>query len=233
MITVRPSHARGRANFGWLNTCHTFSFGNYYHPEHMGFASLRVINEDQIKPSQGFNTHRHQDMEIITYVLAGSLAHQDNIGNGFIIRPGDVQRMSAGTGIAHSEFNASDRESVHLLQIWITPNQTGIQPSYEQKHFAPAMQQGGLTLVASPDGRNDSVTIHQDAYLYAAQLNQDAVIHHTINGDRAVWLQIVRGSGEIQGQPLQAGDGVAITQESQLDFVTKGDKTEILLFDLT
>ena len=232
MITVRPAQARGKANFGWLDSKHTFSFGNYYDPNHMGVASLRVINEDRVQPGKGFGTHSHRDMEIISYVLEGELEHKDSIGNGSVIRPGDVQRMSAGTGIAHSEFNASSTKPVHFLQIWILPDQKGIQPSYEQKHFSLDEKQGRLRLVASPDGRDNSVTIHQDANLYVAALNNGARVNHSTDNNRSLWLQIARGSAEINGQTLQVGDGAAITQETDIELAATTDDTEILLFDL-
>ncbi len=232
MITVRPAQARGNANFGWLDSKHTFSFGSYYDPNQMGFSSLRVINEDKVQPSQGFGTHSHKDMEIISYVLEGELEHKDSIGNGSVIRPGDVQRMSAGTGIAHSEFNASDTDPVHFLQIWIQPEQTGIQPSYEQKNFSLDEKQGRLRLVASPDGRDNSVTIHQDANLYVAVLNKGDRVNHSTNKNRSLWIQVARGSAKINGQTLQAGDGAAITQETDIALAATTDNTEILLFDL-
>jgi quercetin 2,3-dioxygenase len=232
MITIRPAQARGNANFGWLDSKHTFSFGSYYDPQHMGFSSLRVINEDKVEPSKGFGTHPHRDMEIITYVLEGVLEHKDSIGNGSIIRPGDVQRMSAGTGIAHSEFNASHTHPVHLLQIWILPDKTGIQPSYEQKHFAVEKKQGKLRLVASGDGKDNSVIIHQDANLYVAALNNGDRVNHRTNQNRSLWLQIARGSIEVNDRLLSAGDGAAITQETNLDIAATTDNTEILLFDL-
>lgn len=232
MITIRSGEARGKANFGWLDTKHTFSFGNYYDRNYMGFASLRVINEDKIQPGKGFGTHSHRDMEIITYVLEGSLEHKDSIGNGSIIRPGDIQRMSAGTGIAHSEFNASSTDLVHLLQIWILPNQTRIQPSYEQKHFPVETRQGKLQLVASSDGRDDSVTIHQDAELYLANLNSGDRLDHTTTDNRSVWIQVARGAVEVNGKSLHGGDGAAITQETNIAIASTTDNTEILLFDL-
>ena len=232
MITVRQSQERGNANFGWLDSKHTFSFGNYYDTNHMGFGSLRVINEDEVQPGKGFGTHSHQDMEIISYVLDGELQHKDSIGNGSVIRPGDVQRMSAGTGIAHSEFNASDTEAVHFLQIWIIPEKTGIAPSYEQKHFSSDEKQGKLKLVASPDGRDDSVTIHQDANLYVAVLDVGDRVNHTIDSNRSLWLQIARGAVEVNGQTLNSGDGAAITQETEIEVVAMAENTEILLFDL-
>ena len=241
MITVRPAQARGNANFGWLDSKHTFSFGNYYDPRHMGFASLRVINEDKVQPGQGFGAHSHRDMEIISYVLEGELEHKDSIGNGSVIRPGDVQRMSAGTGIAHSEFNASSTNPVHFLQIWIMPNEVGIKPSYEQKHFSLAENQGKLRLVASPDGRDNSVTIHQDANLYIAALNNGDRVNHSTTNNRSLWIQVARGSVEINGNSLQAGDGAAITQEKNMAIrrslpptaiAATSNDTKILLFDL-
>jgi redox-sensitive bicupin YhaK (pirin superfamily) len=232
MITVRSAQARGNANFGWLDSKHTFSFGNYYDPKHMGFSSLRVINEDKVQPGKGFGTHSHRDMEIISYVLEGELEHKDSIGNGSVIRPGDVQRMSAGTGIAHSEFNASNTDLVHFLQIWILPNQAGIEPSYEQKHFDLAEQQGKLRLVASPDGKNNSVTIHQDANLYVASLNKGDRANYNTDKNRSLWIQVARGSVEIDSQSLQVGDGAAIIQETEIEIAATIDNTEILLFDL-
>ena len=232
MITVRQSQARGNANFGWLDSKHTFSFGRYYDTNHMGFGSLRVINEDEVQPGKGFGTHSHQDMEIISYVLDGELEHKDSIGNGSVIRPGDVQRMSAGTGIAHSEFNASDTKPVHFLQIWIIPEKAGIAPSYEQKHFSVDEKQGRLQLVASSDGRDDSVTIHQDANLYVAVLDAGDRVNHTTDSNRSLWLQVARGAVEANGQTLNSGDGAAITQEKELELVATTDNTEILLFDL-
>ena len=232
MITVRLAQERGKANFGWLESKHTFSFGSYYDPHHMGFSNLRVINEDRVQAGRGFGPHSHKNMEIISYVLQGALEHRDSIGNGSVIRPGDVQRMSAGTGIAHSEFNASDSEPVHFLQIWIKPEKTGIQPSYEQKNFSLTEKQGKLKLVASPDGRDNSVTIHQDVNLYVVVLNNSDRVTYNTDNNRSVWLQLVRGSATINGQTLKTGDGAAITQENELKLVATTDKTEILLFDL-
>ena len=232
MITIRPADKRGNANFGWLDSKHTFSFGSYYDPNHMGFSNLRVINEDKVRPSQGFATHSHKDMEIISYVLEGELEHKDSIGNGSVIRPGDVQRMSAGTGIAHSEFNGSNSDLVHFLQIWIIPDQTGIQPSYEQKNFPVADRQGKLKLVASADGRDGSVTIHQDASLYVALLNQGDRVTYNSNPTRSIWIQVARGAVEVNGQTVNTGDGAAITEESELELIANTDNTEILLFDL-
>jgi hypothetical protein len=232
MITLRSSRDRGQANFGWLDTCHTFSFGNYYDPAHMGFATLRVINEDKVAPKQGFPTHGHRDMEIVTYVLEGSLAHKDSIGNGSIMRPGDVQRMSAGTGIMHSEYNASETEPVHLLQIWILPDVKGIEPSYEQTYFAPAEKQGQLRLVGSRDGRDGSVTIHQDLNLYAGLLTPQQVVTHSLDGDRVVWVHVAKGAINLNGHDLTAGDGAAITAETALTLTGLSEDAEVLLFDM-
>ncbi|MGF1540369.1 MAG: pirin family protein [Pleurocapsa sp.] len=232
MITIRPSAARGSANYGWLDTKYTFSFANYFDRNFMGFASLRVINEDKILPSKGFGTHGHSDMEIITYVLDGSLEHKDSIGNGSIIRPGDVQRMSAGTGILHSEYNASATDLVHLLQIWILPDTKGIQPSYEQKHFSRKDKQGKLRLVASRDGRDASVTIHQDANLYVTALSYGETVNQAIAEGRSVWVQVARGAIELNGETLTAGDGAAIRQEAAISITGIADDTEVLLFDL-
>ena len=232
MIIVRPAQERGNANFGWLDSKHTFSFGSYYDPNYMGFGNLRVINEDKVQPGKGFGTHSHKDMEIISYVLEGELEHKDSIGSGSVIRPGDVQRMSAGTGIAHSEFNASNTNGVHFLQIWILPQTKGIQPSYEQKHFSVAEKQGKLKLVASPDGKDDSVTIHQDANLYVAVLNNGDRVNHNTDQNRSLWLQVTRGSVDINGKSLGAGDGAGITEESDIAIIATSDNTEVLLFDL-
>lgn len=232
MITVRHRDQRGIANFGWLDSRHTFSFGNYFDPQQMGFASLRVINEDKIIPAKGFGTHGHRDMEIITYVLSGELKHRDSMGNGSIIRPGDIQRMSAGTGVRHSEFNASETNPVHLLQIWIMPEQNGIEPSYEEKHFDREQRQGKLTLVGSQDGRDNSVTIHQDANLYLASLEQSDRLTHQIDADRAVWLQVAQGEVKLNDRLLQAGDGAAIINEAEIAIAGNSSDSEILLFDL-
>jgi redox-sensitive bicupin YhaK (pirin superfamily) len=232
MITLRPANERGAANFGWLDSRHTFSFGNYYDPSHMGFSTLRVINEDKILPAQGFGTHGHRDMEIITYVLDGALEHKDSIGNGSVIRPGDVQRMSAGTGIAHSEFNASKTDPVHLLQIWILPDQKGLAPSYEQTHFSEGDRHGTLRLIGSRDGRDGSVTIHQDVNLYAGRLSLGDMVKHSIDEGRSVWVQVARGVVELNGHALAAGDGAAIAQESSLALLGTSDDAEVLVFDL-
>jgi quercetin 2,3-dioxygenase len=245
MITVRPSGERGIATLDWLDSRHTFSFSHYYDPKHMGFGSLRVINEDKVRPAQGFGTHSHKDMEIITYVLEGELEHKDSLGNGSVMRYGDVQRMSAGTGIQHSEFNPSTTNPVHFLQIWILPSQQGISPSYEQTTFTEAEKCDRLRLIGSPDGREGSVTIHQDVNLYAALLQPDVDVTHTLAPTRQAWLQVVRGSVMLNDQPLNAGDGVAITSSSRaithpesaqvntLNFHNNGaTAAEVLLFDM-
>ena len=232
MITVRPKDERGVANFGWLDSRHTFSFGHYYDPQHMGFASLRVINEDKVIPAKGFGTHGHQDMEIISYVLSGELAHRDSIGNGSVIRPGDVQRMSAGTGVRHSEYNASDLNPVHFLQIWIMPDQRGLQPSYEEKHFDRNSRQGKLKLIGSQDGRDNSVTIHQDVNLYLASLAKSDRLTYQIDANRAVWLQVTKGEVKLNQKLLQAGDGAAIIDEAELAIAGNNADSEILLFDM-
>lgn len=232
MLTVRPASDRGTAQFGWLDSRHSFSFGHYYDPQHLGFRSLRVINEDKIQPGGGFPTHGHRDMEIITYVIEGALAHKDSLGHGSTIRPGDVQRMSAGTGIFHSEFNASDRETVHLLQIWLLPNQQGVQPSYEQIHVGEAEKRGQLRLIASPDGGEGSVTIYQDASLYAGILDAGQSLQHELAPNRHAWIQVVRGALKTGDRLLTAGDGLAISDVSQVDLTADADESELLLFDL-
>lgn len=232
MIMIRPAQDRGAASFGWLDSRHTFSFGNYHDPNHMGFADLRVINEDKVTPGQGFGTHGHRDMEIISYVLEGALEHKDSIGTGSIIRPGDVQRMSAGTGIRHSEFNASQTEPVHFLQIWILPEQEGIAPGYEQKTFTEEEKRGKLRLVGSRDGRDGSITIHQDVSLYAAALQDGETVNHALAEGRVAWLQVVRGAVKLNDQSLTVGDGAAIAQESKLMLQGASNDAEVLLFDM-
>ena len=231
MFTIRRSDERGHLNHGWLDTYHTFSFDQYYDPAHMHFRSLRVINEDRVGPAKGFPTHSHRDMEIITYILAGALEHRDSMGNGSVIRPGDVQRMSAGTGVAHSEFNPSPSESVHLLQIWIMPRLRNLSPSYEQKAFSERERRNRLRLVASEDGHDSSVTIQQDARLYACILDGDTTIEHTLAEGRYGWLQLARGSVELNGHNMTQGDGAAISGERSLKIVAS-DEAEVLLFDL-
>jgi quercetin 2,3-dioxygenase len=232
MITIRPAQERGAANFGWLDSRHTFSFGEYRDPNHMGFADLRVINEDKVEPSQGFPTHGHQDMEIITYVLEGALEHKDSLGTGSVIHPGDVQRMSAGTGIRHSEFNASKTEPVHFLQIWILPREKGIAPGYEQKNFGIDEKQGKLKLVGSPDGRDGSIIIHQNVHLYAAVLSAGESVNYNVTNDRVAWVQVARGSVQLNDRSLSAGDGAAISQESLITLQGAASDTEVLLFDM-
>jgi len=231
VINIRRSEHRGGGNFGWLNTRHTFSFDTYYDPDFMGFRSLRVINEDVVQPGEGFPTHPHRDMEIITYVLEGALGHKDSLGTGSVIRPGDGQRMSAGSGIRHSEMNASDTDPVHLLQIWILPNRRGIEPSYEQKTFLREEKEGKLRVIASPDGENGSVTIHQDAKLYVSLLAPREKVTHDLPENRYAWLQVAKGSVELNGKLLQQGDGAAVSEEKKLTIEGKKD-AEVLLFDL-
>ncbi|MES1022951.1 pirin family protein [Gloeocapsa sp. BRSZ] len=231
MITLRPASDRGHANHGWLDTYHTFSFANYYDPDHMGFRALRVINEDRVHPGRGFGAHGHRDMEIITYVLEGALEHKDSLGNGAIITPGEVQRMSAGTGIVHSEFNPSKTDSVHLLQIWIVPNQQGLEPSYEQRMFPLAERQSQLRLIASSDARDGAVKIHQDVDLYSSVLQAGDRLSYQLQPNRYGWLQVARGAVNLNGHGLQAGDGVAIN-EAELLKINTDSGAEILLFDL-
>jgi quercetin 2,3-dioxygenase len=231
MINIRRSEQRGGGNFGWLNTRHSFSFDTYHDPKYMGFRSLRVINEDVVAPGEGFPTHPHRDMEIITYVLEGALGHKDSLGTGSVIRPGDGQRMSAGRGIRHSEMNASDTDPVHLLQIWIMPDRGGIEPSYEQKSFPTEEKQGKLRVIASPDGENGSVTIHQDAKLYVSLLAPGEKVTHDLPQGRYAWLQVAKGSIELNGKQLQQGDGAAVSEEQKLTIEGKQD-AEVLLFDL-
>jgi redox-sensitive bicupin YhaK (pirin superfamily) len=231
MLTIRKAEERGHVNHGWLDTWHTFSFADYHDPAEMGYGALRVINDDKVEPGQGFGMHGHRDMEIITYVLEGALEHKDSMGNGSVIRPGNVQRMSAGTGVRHSEFNPSREERVHLLQIWIEPKFTGVRPGYEEKEFGPAEKTGRLRLIASPDGREGSVTIHQDALVYAALLDgKDAVTHALAPGRRA-YVHVARGALKLNGVDLKGGDGVKITGESKLE-VGGAKQAELLLFDL-
>lgn len=231
MITVRKSNERGHANHGWLDSNFSFSFAEYYDPAHMHFGALRVINDDRIAAGMGFGTHPHQDMEIITYVLAGAIEHKDSMGNGSVIRPGNVQRMSAGTGVRHSEFNPSPTEQTHLLQIWILPARKGDVPSYEEKAFSDADKRGQLRLVASSDGENDSVTIHQDVKLYAGLFDGAESATMPITIGRKLYVHLARGTAEINGLVLQAGDAVMLTQETQLT-IQHGEQAEVLVFDL-
>jgi quercetin 2,3-dioxygenase len=230
MITRRPAEERGRANFGWLDSRHSFSFGHYHDEAHMGFGPLRVINEDRVAPGAGFDTHGHRDMEILSYVLEGALAHKDSIGTGSVIRPGEVQRMSAGTGIQHSEFNPSKQSPVHFLQIWILPERTGLAPGYQQSAF-PLDERGRLHLVASRDGRDGSLTIHQDVDLSAGRLAAGDIVETRLRAGRLGWLQVARGAVTLNGAHLVTGDGAAIKDESALAIRAESD-AEILLFDM-
>ena len=230
MLTLRPSAARGHADHGWLDTFHTFSFADYHDPAHLSFRSLRVINEDRVAPGQGFGTHPHRDMEILTYILSGRLAHKDSIGNGREIAAGQLQAMSAGTGITHSEFNPSRTDPVHLLQIWLLPDRRGHTPRYAE--WSPrAGENPALTLLASPDGRDGSAAIHQDARLYLVKLDGPATVTHPLAPSRATWLQLMRGKLAVNGQPLTAGDGVAVEGEARLT-LDEATGAEALLFDL-
>jgi quercetin 2,3-dioxygenase len=231
MIKFRDRMARGRTQTGWLDSRHSFSFGDYRDPARMGFRSLRVINEDRVIPGAGFPTHGHRDMEILTYVLSGALEHRDSIGNGTVIRPGELQRMSAGSGITHSEFNHSKDEAVHFLQIWIVPGQRDLAPGYEQKTFPLGARDGTLSLIAAPDGAAGAVTIHRDARLFAGKLAQGARIVHRLAPPRAAWLQVARGIVTLNGTEMREGDGAAIENETELNVAAETD-TEVLLFDL-
>ncbi len=235
MISLRPANERGHTQLDWLDSRHTFSFDRYYDPRHMGFRHLRVINEDRVQPGEGFGTHPHRDMEILTYVLEGELEHRDSMGNGSVIRSGEVQRMSAGTGVTHSEHNRSGAEPVHLLQIWILPQQKGLAPSYEQRAFPAGERRGKLRLLAAPGSRKDAhdgaVTIHQDAALYSALLEPGESVTHRLKPSRHAWLQVARGAVELNGTPLAAGDGAAVSQEETLE-IRASAPSEILLFDL-
>lgn len=231
MIAIRKADERGHANHGWLDTYHTFSFSSYRDPNHMGFRSLRVMNEDFVQPGQGFGTHPHQDMEIVTYVLEGALEHKDSMGNGEVLRPGEFQRMSAGTGITHSEFNPSETEPVHLYQIWLFPERKGIEPSYEQKQFPEQERHNRLRLVASRDAAEGSLLIHQDARIYLSSLDEGTQVTHELSPGRHAWLQVLRGTVSLNGQELQTSDGAAVSEEGQLQIVGR-EPAEILLFDL-
>jgi quercetin 2,3-dioxygenase len=231
MITIRPAAERGQTDFGWLDSKHSFSFGEYQDYDHMGFHSLRVINDDKVAGGGGFPSHPHRDMEIITWVLSGALQHKDSLGTGSVIQAGDLQRMTAGTGIVHSEFNASKTDPVHLLQIWIFPDQRGLKPSYDQKNFPAAERKGQLKLLASQDGRDGSISFHQDASLYAAALEPGQKVKHELAAGRAAWVQVATGSITLNGQTLRAGDGAAIENESQLELVGV-EYGETLVFDL-
>jgi redox-sensitive bicupin YhaK (pirin superfamily) len=231
MITLRKNSDRGHARHGWLDSWHTFSFADYHDPAQMGFGDLRVLNDDTVAPGQGFGEHGHRDMEIISYVLDGALEHKDSMGNGSVIRPGDVQRMSAGRGVRHSEFNGSRSQPVHFLQIWIRPNVQAIAPGYEEKHFAANEKRGRLRLVASPDGAQGSVRIHQDARMYAALLNSNETAEHVLDPGRRAYVHVARGEVSVNGQRLEGGDGARISSETQLSF-SQANNAEVLLFDL-
>jgi redox-sensitive bicupin YhaK (pirin superfamily) len=231
MLQVLKNSQRGAADHGWLQSNHSFSFGHYYNPNEMGFGPLLVINEDRVQPSRGFGTHSHDNMEIISYVLSGALEHKDSMGNGSVIHYGDVQRMSAGTGVQHSEFNHSSSERVHFLQIWITPDVTGIEPGYEEKHFDSASKMGNLRLIASADGRDGSVLIHQDAKIFASILNADDYVKYDLASGRTAYVHLIRGQIEINGIKLSAGDALKISEESLIEFKNAAD-AELLLFDL-
>jgi redox-sensitive bicupin YhaK (pirin superfamily) len=231
MIKIRKAEERGHFDFGWLDTYHTFSFGDYYDPSHMGFRALRVINEDVVQAGRGFPRHGHRDMEIITYILQGALEHRDSMGTGSIIRRGDAQRMSAGTGVTHSESNPSDAESVHLLQIWILPEKQGSQPEYEEKKFSDDDKRNKLRLLVSPDGSEGSVKIHQDAKIYASLLNQGKEVVHQLDSGRHAWLQVAAGSVALNGVDLNQGDGAAVSEEPTLR-ISAHEPAEVLLFDL-
>jgi redox-sensitive bicupin YhaK (pirin superfamily) len=230
-ISVRSAESRGHASHGWLDSFHSFSFADYHDPKHMGFGPLRVINEDRVQPGAGFATHGHSDMEIISYVLEGALEHKDSLGTGSVIRPGDVQRMSAGSGVRHSEFNHSKTEPVHFLQIWIIPESKGLKPSYEQKTFGADERGGSLRLVGSRDGRDGSVTIHRDVDFYATVLSSGQTVTHKLSAGRGAWLQVARGAVNFNDRPLKAGDGVAIDTPGLLRI--EGERAaEVLLFDM-
>ena len=231
MITIRKAEERGHFDFGWLNTYHSFSFGDYYDPKHTRFRTLRVINEDFVQPGHGFPTHGHRDMEIVTYILQGALEHRDSMGTGSIIRRGDAQRMSAGTGVTHSEANPSPDEPVHLLQIWIFPSEQDMQPDYEEKKFSDDEKRNRLRLIVSPDGAEGSVKIHQDARIYASLLDYQQEVAHALENGRSAWLQVAAGSVTLNDVVLKQGDGAAVSQESKLR-ITAQEPAEILLFDL-
>lgn len=231
MITLRPSHQRGNTKLEWLDSRHSFSFGDYYDPQHMGFRHLRVINEDRVQPGAGFPTHSHREMEIVTYVLEGALAHKDSTGTSAIIRTGDVQRMSAGTGISHSEYNPSQTEPVHFFQIWVVPAESGLPPSYEQRSFQPENNSGRWVLVAAPDRRDGAVKIHQDCELRLAVLPQDGRLTYELKPGRHAWLQVAYGTMKLNGVTLKAGDGAAVSQEEILEIAAL-EQVHLLLFDL-
>jgi len=231
MISVRRADERGHADHGWLDTRHTFSFADYHDPKYLGFRGLRVINEDRVQPGQGFPPHGHRDMEIVSYVLAGALEHKDSLGTGSVIRPGDVQRMSAGTGVRHSEYNHSKDEPVHFLQVWILPERRGLEPGYEQRHFSDADKRAGLRLIASREGTDGSVTIHADAKIYAAVVEPGQRLRHALAEHRHAWLQVARGAITLNDRPLVHGDGAAVSGEPALT-IAGAERAEVLVFDL-
>lgn len=231
MINIRRAEDRGPSDLGWLKSKHTFSFGHYYDPNNMGFETLRVINEDRVKPGTGFGTHRHDNMEIISYVLDGALEHKDSMGNGSVIRPGEVQRLSAGSGMSHSEYNHSNEDEVHFLQIWFLPEKTGINPSYEQKDFAVEDKRGKFLLVASKDGREKSVSLNQDMDMSVALLDDQETTEYSVKDDRAVWIHVARGNVSINGEELFAGDGASLNGKQILSF-DKADSAEVIIFDM-
>lgn len=232
MIRVRRAEERGQYDHGWLDTRHTFSFASYHDPAHMGWGPLRVINEDRVQPGEGFGTHGHRDMEIVSWVLEGELAHRDSTGGGGVLRPGEVQRMTAGTGVTHSEFNGSRERPVHFLQIWIVPDRAGYAPSYEQTAVPEAARRGRLALVAGPQGAGGATTIHQDARVYATLLDGEERVVHPLGPGRRAWVQVARGVVSVNGTPLSAGDGAAIADEAALEVSARGRPAEALVFDL-
>ena len=231
MLQKRPANERGGGDHGWLNTRHTFSFNDYYDPDYMGFRVLRVINEDRVQPGQGFGTHGHRDMEIISYVLEGALAHKDSLGTGSVLRPGEFQHMTAGTGIRHSEFNPSETELVHFYQIWLIPERQGLPPSYDQRAFPEDERRDRLRVVASPDGRDGSLTIRQDAQVFLASLGENQEVRHELERGRYAWLQVLRGALQLNGLDLAAGDGVAVSEEPAL-VIRATKSSEVMLFDM-
>ena len=231
MMELRPAAARGVADFGWLHSQHSFSFGSYYDPEHTGFSDLLVINEDRVRPGQGFGTHGHRDMEIFSYVLEGALEHKDSMGTGSVIRPGEVQMMSAGTGVRHSEYNASREELVHFLQIWIVPDRKGVAPRYQQRHFAAADKRGRLRLIVAPDGADGALSVHQDVRVHAGLFDGDERQRFELPANHFAYIHVARGRVDVNGRTLSAGDGVKLRDERAIEF-GNGDQAEVLLFDL-
>jgi quercetin 2,3-dioxygenase len=232
MVELRHAQDRGHADHGWLNSWHSFSFADYYDPKHVQFRALRVINDDTVEPGRGFGTHGHRDMEIVSYVLNGALAHKDSMGNGSVIRPGNVQRMSAGTGVQHSEFNPSQTEKVHFLQIWFLPNAAGINPSYEEKYFSDEEKRGRLRLIASPDGADGSVIIHADAKMFGALLDGNEQVEHLLAQDSYIYVHVARGDVALNNTPLQAGDGAMLTGGERV-MLAQGRNAEVLVFELS